>query len=229
MNYIQLQTAALDALIDTPTIVSNAVPRLVNQAILELEERFNFQVMQANASYTTTTDSHTLTPGTLPADFKQFRGRPYYKEFYGGTRSLEVSWDREFVLRRWGDLSDVDTADPRILLVDEGLEVWPRPDGISDYTDGQYRITLPYWKFLPDLVNNTDTNWFTINTPQYIINWVVAEGFAIDWGDGRDDKWDQRAEKEALRAILTGKRQYLSGFDTFVPHQGALDGPSSGR
>src|SRR5437868_3357044 len=100
MTYLELQTAALDALIHTPTIVSNAVPRLVNQAIVGLEERFNFQVMQANQSYTTTVNSHSLTPSILPADFKQFRGIPYYADNLGGTRQMEVNWDREYVLRR---------------------------------------------------------------------------------------------------------------------------------
>lgn len=228
MTYQEIQNAALEALIDTPTIVSNAVPRLVNQAIRELEGRFKFKAMQANAEYTTLAGTNTLVGngGALPADFKAFRGQPFYTESLGSTRPMDLVVSKELVLRRW---NTDDIADPHTLVVDDGLFAYPLADGVSDYPDGEYRITLPYWKTLGNLVNPTDTNWFTENAEQYIINWVVKEGFAIDWDEGRMNVWKDRAEEQALRVILEGKKQWLSFSDTLVPHQGALEGPDSVR
>lgn len=221
MTYAQLKQAILDALIDTPTIVQNAVPRLVNQAIAELEQRFNFKVMQANQAFTTTINSRTLTPAGLPDDFKEYRINAYFTEQLGGSREVEVISDRSVAMRRW---ATDDIGQPAHLVEDAGvLEIWPLPDGISDYTDGEYRITLPYWKYLPDLSADSDTNWFTTNAEQFIINWATAEGFALDWDEKRSDYWTQRADKEALRVILTGKKSYYSEGDTLVPYQGALD------
>lgn len=224
MTYLELQTAVLTALIDTPTMVQDAVPRLVNQAIRELQQRFNFRIMQANQEYLTVTSSRTLSPSTMPDDFKEFRKRAFYTEFLGGNREVDVLSDRGSILRRW---NTDDIGGPHQLLLDAGvLEVWPLPDNVSDYSDGQYRITMPYWKYLPDLAADADTNWFTLNTTQYIINWAVAEGFALDWDEKRSDYWRDRADKEALRVILTGKKEYLSQNDTLVPHLGALESPA---
>jgi hypothetical protein len=187
--------------------------------------------MQANASYTTTTNSHTLVgnAGALPSDFKEFRGKPFYVEFLGSSRPMDLLWSRQSAIGRWSDQVAVDIGDPHSLVVDETLEVWPLPDGSSDYADGQYRITLPYWRYLPTLVNTSDTNWFTLNTPQYIINWAVWQGFKIDWDEARAQFWQTETEREALRAILTGKKQFLSADDTLVPYQGALEAPHSVR
>lgn len=224
MTYAQLKQAVLDALIDTPTIVQNAVPRLVNQAIQEIEKRFNFKAMEANQAYLTTTGSRTLTPSVLPVNFKEYRGKTVYTQNLGGSRELDVVSGRDAVLRRW---STTDIGDPHQLMVDTGvLEVWPLPDGISDYTDGQYRINMPYWAYLTDLSNDADINWFTTNAVQYIINWATSEGFALDWDDKRADKWEVRAEKAAQRLIITGKHQFLSEGDTLVPHLDALEAPT---
>jgi hypothetical protein len=224
MTYLELQTAVLTALIDTPTMVQDAVPRLVNQAIKELQQRFNFRVMQANEEYLTVGSSRTLSPAGMPDDFKEFRKRAFYTEFLGGNREIDILSDRASILRRW---NTDDIGDPHQLLLDAGtLEVWPLPDGVSDYVDGQYRITMPYWKYIPDLQADGDTNWFTLNAVQYIINWATSEGFALDWDEKRSGWWRDRADKEALRVILTGKKEFYSQSDTLVPHQGALESPA---
>jgi hypothetical protein len=221
MTYAEIQAAVFRALIDATVAVQTDIPRLVNQAILDIEGRFNFKAMQATQAYTTTAGSRTLTPSTIPADFKEYRGKAYYIEDLGSSREIDLISKESIVLRRW---NTDDIGDPHQLVVDAGvLEVWPLPDGVSDYTDGEYRITLPYWKFLPALTDNSDTNWFTINAPQFIINWAASEGFALDWDEKRSDWWGSRAEKEALRTILQGKREYLSETDMLVPHLGALE------
>lgn len=228
MTYLELQIAVADAIIDPVPIVTAAIPRLINQAIKQLEGRFNFKAMQANQAYTTTANSRTLVgaSGALPADFKAFRGLPFYIENLGSSRPMDLVASTESVLRRW---NNDDIGDPHSLVVDDGLQVWPLPDGTSDYANGEYRITLPYWKTLANLAASGDTNWFTLNAEQYIINWTVREGFAIDWDEARMNVWKDRAEEEALRTILQGKKQWLTMNDTLVPHLGALEGPDSVR
>lgn len=223
MQYLDLQNAVYDALIDGPTIVKNAVPRLINQAIRELEDRFKFKDMEANFSYVTTANSVTLSPATMPSDFKHWRGKPFYIEFLGGSREISVAPNRQSLMRRW-NVGDIGA--PRHWLVDGGaVEVWPASDNASDYSDGQYRITLPYWKYFPDLVNPTDSNWFTLNTQQYIINWTMWHAFLIDWDEKRASTWKAEAEDQSRRAILAGKKRYLSEAGSMVPLQGALEPP----
>jgi hypothetical protein len=203
--------------------MKNAVPRLVNQAIRELEDKFTFKDMEAQASFVTTLGSVTLSPSTLPTNFKSYRGKPFYTEFLGGSREISIAPNRQSVMRRW-NVGDIGA--PRHLLVDSGVvEMWPQSDGSSDYPDGQYRITLPYWQYFPDLAASTDTNWFTLNTQQYIINWAVWHAFLIDWDEKRAQTWEAQAEKEARRVILTGKKRYLTETHTLVPLQGVFDAP----
>lgn len=223
MTYLELQNAIFDAVIDGPTIVKNAVPRQINQAIRELEDKFSFKDMEAQTSFVTTASSTALSPAIIPTDFKAYRGKPFYTEFLGGSREISIAPNRQSILRRW---NVGDFGAPRHLLVDSGaVELWPQSDNASDYPDGQYRVTLPYWKYFPDLVAPTDTNWFTINAPQYIINWGVWHAFLIDWDEKRAQVWESQSDKESRKVILTAKKRYLTETHTLMPLQGVFEPP----
>jgi hypothetical protein len=100
-------------------------------------------------------------------------------------------------------------------------ECWPLPDGNSDYTtapSGEYRIKIPYWKFLPDFVGSSDTDWFSQNAEWYVVFRACAEAFALDWDTEKQSEYLGKAEAELKKAKKYDTLFRLSSVDTFVPH-----------
>ena len=75
------------------------------------------------------------------------------------------------------------------------IEVYPYPDGASDWPDGNYRIQIPYWGYVPDLKANGDANWFTKDGPgaEYIIAAASMMCFEMDWDEARATFWRTKA------------------------------------
>lgn len=219
-TFAEIQTRVQRRVIDLPTAVSTEVPTLINEAIRELEKKHNFKVMETlGGAYNTTESSRTLT--TKPSDFKEYRGNPYFLENIGGNIDISLVANRNAVQDYYGNN---DIGFPMFLLESEptdtgtaNWEVWPLPDSNSDYSDGEYRIYVPYWRFLPDLSDDTDTNWFTVNADEWIILRATAEAFAIDWDVDREVVWLKKAAIKYKEIINTDKRYRLSSVKTLVP------------
>lgn len=225
-TYLELRTRVLRRLIDAPTAITAEVPDLVNEAIKQAEQEHNFWVMQYTVDFTTTLSTRTL--GTLPADFKEFKGKAFRTDqTLGQTRELTYAPHIQAANRRW---AQTDIGDPRLLVqtsVDTAgltsLAVYPLPDGNSDWTDGEYRLSVPYWRYVPALVADGDTNWFTTTGYKYIIAQATSDGFALDWDEGRAGYWRDQANLEKAKLILRDKKIWLSTFDTLVPHLDVYD------
>lgn len=236
-TYAEIQTRVLTRLIDTPTSVQTEVPTLVLEAVQLLQEKHNFRVMAAETStLTTTLNSTALT--TRPTDFKEFRGKPYLISYVGAPEcELDIEdWDSK-LYRAFGNPAGTvpNYGDPRIILTGvptdeddaETWTVWPPSDGNSDYPDGEYRLIIPYWKFLTALSADGDSNWLTDNATEYIINQATSEGFFLDWDEQRAAVWAQKASAKFADAVARDKRYRVSKLTTLVPHRGAR-GPRLG-
>lgn len=121
--------------------------------------------------------------------------------------------------------------------------LWPYPDGQSNYTgtttvpmpDGlgnalsvpatQYPILLPYFRYLPPLVQGTDQNWFTDNAEDFIVWYASAQGFRLNWDFekaemledmalGKSYRETGKVGGDALRVINIDKRRALRGLGT---------------
>ena len=226
-TFTELQDRVSRRVIDLPAAVLAEVPDLVNEALREIQERHNFKVMEAvSAQYITVDAVRNLA--VVPTDFKEWRGKPYLSYFAGGTKELMIGPNAQQVLRR---LEPEDTGYPMILKdgepVDEDgtryFEVWPLSDVNSDWADGEYRVTVPYWRYLDPLVATGDTNWFTNKAPLYLIYKAVSEAFAIDWDEERMAVWNQKAELQYNKIVLVDKKFRLSNVTAFVPHRRVLD------
>lgn len=236
-TYAELQTRVLTRLIDTPTSVQTEVPTLVLEAIKLLQEKHNFKVMEAQTStLTTTLNSTTLT--SQPADFKEFRGQPYLVSYIGAPEAdLDIEDYDSKVYRAFGNPAGTvpNYGDPKVLLTGAPTSeagavtwtVWPPSDGNSDYPDGEYRLIVPYWKFLTELSSDGSSNWFTVNAVEYIVNQATSEGFFLDWDEKRAAVWAQKAQMKYGDVIARDKRYRLSKLTTLVPHRGAR-GPRLG-
>lgn len=229
-TYAQLQTAVEGRVIDLPTFVSTAVPGLINSALLEIQQGHNFRVMEAilNAQQTVVADGHELAD--LPDRFKEFRGDPYLITDAGDVKWLSIAAERQSVV---GEFAADFEGEPKLLLVGEPsddagtaiIEVHPLPDGLSDYTNGEYRIYIPYWRYVTPLTADGDTNWFTENAKEYLEDRATALGFQLDHDYDSMALWTQTAEEWKRKVIKTDKLMRLGGVSTLVPHWRGVNSP----
>lgn len=226
-TFLDLRTKVLRRVIDAPAAITTEVPDLIRAAVRQLQTRHNFKVMQTQtALLSTVVDTRSL--GAVPTDFKEWRARPYYVEELGRTRDIATANSREAALDLFGEDVDVDIGPPAIILDgepdDDGVrnfEVFPYPDGNSDYDNGEYRIRIPYWRFLPALSADADEDWFTTNADEYIVHKAVGEAFAVDWDEERMAVWEQTAAAKFDLVVQQDKKFWLAGAHTLVPHRGA--------
>lgn len=223
-TFAEIQSEVETRVIDTPAAVVAAIPGLINRVIRKLQKNHNFKVMEAEQAITTTVDDQSL--GSVPSDFKEFRDFPYYIEEIGRFQRIEIAAGKDGPGQYFGT---EDEGYPLVLLDGTpsdvaGTRTWtvyPIPDGNSDYDDGEYRIVVPYWKFLPEL-SGSESNWFTVNGEDFLIAQVTAEAFAIDWDENRMAVWAQLAAPYREDLIKQDKMYRLSGVTELVPHwQGA--------
>lgn len=205
-TFASLQSRIESELIDAPSIVTTLVPTWINAGIFWLQCQHSFQVQQSEVQVVTSStpalgnnQTHILTQ--LPTDWKSKRGIPYYAWFIGYVQQMEWLLTREVLYRQWNaqDFNQVGPpchlfvgeaenalfppvpTNPSNNLVGLNIEVYPYPDGSSDWSDGNYRIRIPYYRYLPALVNPTDANWFTLDGPQaeFVVRYSVWQGFMV--------------------------------------------------
>lgn len=209
-------------MIDTPVSVSSRLGDFVNHAVKELQRRHNFGVMKALTSVMVTAASTRVLAAT-PSDFKSFRKKPYWVgEDRGniermGTFEDIVDIPPEYTTTSTGPPAYLRRTEPTDESNSTNLEVWPLSDSLSDYSDGEYRIYLPYWKYLAELTDDSDSNWFTDNHERFIEAWAVYQGFMAAWDEGQASGWHLDAEKEYRSIIKDAKFAEISAMDTLVP------------
>lgn len=233
-TYTQLQSLVLADLIDAPTAVQANVGLYINRAHKRLQDLHNFDVMKAKTSVMSTATA-TRVLAAVPSDFKELRGRPYRLESRGGITYLADPADRAAAIKMWGtaDGGEAETSlldgAPRAVLLTEptdtdgarNFEVYPLSDGLSTYDNGQYRIVVPYWKYLAELTTGSQSNWLTNNCAEFIEYQAAAYGFFGDWDEGRAAQWTARANAQLLECIKIDRRRQAASIDTLVPRPDA--------
>ncbi len=227
-----LQDRVSRRVVDLPAAVVTEVPDLVNKALTELQEHHDFKIMEATTAQLTTTAAARTLSAVVPTDMKGLRGRPYLVMFDGSTRDLLMAPHLAAALDAYTFDDADDKGEPRLILdphpSDETgartWEVWPYPDGLSDWSDGEYRIVVPYWKYLTALSAGADENWFTSNATWYLVFKATAEAFYLDWDEDRGQIWETRAQGELTKALKRDKlarlgsvRQLSLSLDVFGP------------
>lgn len=218
MTFAEIQTEVERRLIDLPQAVQDAIPSLVNQAIRDMQDTHNYKAMEATQESNTVLDTRVLV--AKPALWKEARGRPWYEENTGTVTLMEYSPDTNSALMQYND--DGVGGEPALLvLTPANIEVYPKSDGNSDFGDGEYRVRVPYWAYTAELSDDADTNWFTANAALYIIDRATADGFKIDWDEGRAKFWDGEADKRFRKVLNKDKYEWLATTDTLALNTGA--------
>ena len=232
-TYSELQTRVSSNVIDLPTAVSSQVATLVKNAHRWCMREHNFWVMRATMTTGTTVSTRDLTD-TLPSNWKEARGNPWYTEEAGDRHAIFWAGSRDELAKVYGTDSDIDIGAPRYLLADEfsgdgdaltevAIECWPFPDGLSTNSDGEYDITIPYWKYLSALTNGSQADWLTTNADEAIEFKATSDAFFKDWDEERGTLWLQRATAAFREARKLDKRLMLSqmGGTMHFHHTGA--------
>jgi len=225
-DYITIQNAVKARLVDAATAVQNEVPYFVNWALRRIQNEHNFRVMRTLLEATTQASTRVLT--TKPTLWKAVRGRPYYVEDAGdGKHMFSFTANREQVQKA---INEDDTGLPQVLLLGEeddtgaaNIEVWPLSDGNSDYSGGQYRIKLPYWRFIADLSDNDDTNWFVENGEEYLRAMATSKAFATEYNEEKALYWEAKAMEEQAILIRTDKKMQAMTQETMQVYTGPMD------
>lgn len=233
-TFLELQTSVRTRIIDLPTAVLAVVPSLVNLALRDIQSKHNFKVMETLGGpfATPASPSHVLT--TLPTNFKEARGDPY-RAYYTVGKTVDVPWaaDRNAVQDSFAPGAD---GPPQYLIVAEpddtgvaNVEHWPVSDSNSDFPGGEYNVYIPYWRFLPPLVADGDTNWFTVNAEMYLVHNATARGFEIDWDEERMSVHKQLAKEQLDQIMMEDKRMRLAQTNTLVIHRQGANSPALRR
>lgn len=217
----ELNTRVRTQVIDLPTAVTNNVPLYVRAGVNKLQTKHNFWVQDAQQDYITVLSTRLL--GVVPANLKEWRSAPWMVTFDGRTRPLTLQLPSEGI---YPDINETDTNYPLVLTVglstdDNGsrvVNVYPLPDGGSDYTDGEYRIKLPYVKYLAALSADGDTNWFTVNAEEYIFHFATALAFEADWDYEHAAAELELAKVEFNDVVMRDKHLRMSQVNELVPH-----------
>lgn len=188
MNATTIKTKVENLVLDLPTTTQGQILDWINEAVREAEQGHNYKHMEAVTTVIQTVVG-TRELAVMPTDWKEARGRPYYVEAGTGKRN-RIDWapSEDSLVDEYGDSITLDSGPPAYLLEapDDELYVFPYPDGESDYPNGEYRITLPYWAYSVDLNETTETtNWFTSKVPYYLVHKAAGFAFAHNFDEQR--------------------------------------------
>lgn len=224
MNLSAITDRVREYLLDLPQHNEILILDWINLAIRSIEDRHNFEYMQQQANFTTSEGARTLGP--KPERWKAFREDPYIARADGSNMEIDWAASHSDMVRQYGDSEEHDSGPPRFVLEKvAGLDVYPLPDGRGDYSDGEYRIRIPYWAYSPTLhEQSSEVNWLMANYPWYIISAAVAEGMIFNRDEARAATFVGLSERERARAIATDKRSKLPRRMELTP-RGRVFGP----
>lgn len=214
MNLGQVMTRVSANVLTLDTTVQHNVPAFVQAAAYQLQLVHNFKCMQAEQQYVTPTQTPTQTHvlGQEPTNFKEVRGDPYFVRYDGSTQGILWAPSREYLYREYPPSDPNSIGEPRRLFLSEALsttfpdpnapdvdmtdlniEVYPFPDMSSDWPDGDYRINVPYWAYMPSMVQATDTNWFCVNAIEFLVAQATSMCFETEMAFPAAQYWAAKA------------------------------------
>ncbi len=211
-TFLQIRDSVTRRLIDANVSITTEVSELVNNALKMIQDLHNFKIMEAKNGPIVTVQASRILLDPLPTDWKDSRDFPWIREWDGGTTPIQWAPSQAEMAKIFplNDSTVTGQGKPQYVVwdgEDERLEIQPFPDTKSNWAGGgDWRVVVPYWKYLPALVANEDTNWFTNNASEFLRDQAVAEGFYINWDEERAQLWEQRAAVQFQKTKKVDKR-----------------------
>lgn len=207
-------------IIDLNASITAETTGLINDSLVKIQDLHNFKIMEEEIEYTTVQAQQLLN--ALPSDWKESRGAPWIHEWDGGATPIQwgPSIGEMAKLFALDDATVTGQGKPQyVLWNNDQIEVYPYPDDKSNFAGGgDWRVVIPYWKFIPALSGGSSQNWFSDNATNYLTYQTVAEGFYLNWDEERAQMWENRAVVEFKIAQKKDKQVRMTRqADTLTP------------
>jgi hypothetical protein len=206
MTYLELREEVQGNLIDTPQVIQDLTGTYIKRAVRRLERLHNFKVMEEEHEVSTTADTSVV--GAVPSDWKE----PRDVELDWAVSRLDVN--RAFAL-------DV-AQEPKVLTFTTDADTGSMAFAAYPVPDDEYDLIIPYWRYLPELSDDADTDWFTVNADEYLTQRATYYGFVANEDENRANYWKNMALESQSEVILLDKKNALAMSDTLVPYKGAM-------
>lgn len=235
MDFGQINDLVEDLLLDLPAGTTSLIPGAVNEAVKDACRRHNFRCMEEELLPVTVDQQRELT--AKPSDWKEKRGEPYYYRQDGSTQPISWAPSESDMTRTYaiqlpdeGNTAPADEGAPRYLLERESaIDVFPLPDNESDWNNGNYRVVVPYWKYLPTMTADANTNFFTLNHEYYLIYKGASIIFLRNRDEERGNFYAGQAEGLFMQLKSQDKRSRLGDRITLAASPNVYSGrPRSG-
>lgn len=168
-DYATLQSDLVDLVEDRSTMFDNVKGTYINRAIKDIQRRRLWHAMETTVQFSTVADQDSYTLASIGAPATRYHLHDLM-ELTDGTNKIEIhkenSWatfrDRRLVA---ADSASTASTDRPACFILRGASIYwfPTPDAA-------YVVDWWFHQFLADLSGGTDTNWFTDNVPDVILN-----------------------------------------------------------
>ncbi len=224
MTFLEMRDEVEATVIDVPARTRALIPQYINSALRTLQVRRVFHVMETRIDVNTVVGQRELV--VVPENFRSLLGEAVAINDLGGWKPVHIAPSAHEVLRRWGPLSEgspdtlVIANDPSDELGGSVVQIYPLPDGRSDYQDGEYRLQIPYARYLAPLVDDGDRNWLTIYGHRFIVYTAVSLAFLANENYDRADVWRAEANRHFNEIKQADTARRIAHVDVLVPHGG---------
>lgn len=210
-------------IIDANDEVMALVYGYIKRAVHDLEDLRLFRVNREVLTVVTVEDQRKLDD--LPSDWNGIRKNPFYVDGTGAKGRMTWLPDTEELDKSYSE-DPADKGPPaEVLVTEDELEVYPLPDGLaatgSVYSDGDYRVHVPYWKYLPDLTP-AQTNYFFNSdslTLRYIEEKTTAEALLFNRDREEWMTWGMKAQGTLKKIKMEMKYQALPRDINLAPRR----------
>lgn len=214
MNFGEIKAKVRDYLVDLPAETSALVADWVNHALRVAQDRHNFRAMEAQADYVTVAGARKLAD--KPADWKEFRVLPWLEGPQGDTREIQWASSITDMMQGFGVSATHDVGAPRALLeTPTEIHVYPLPSGTSLWPDGEFRISVPYWRYFPSMTGAADESFFTGALGWFLVFHATAEGMVFNREEERAAVFIGKAEQEFGRCVSMDRKSRIGERQTF--------------
>lgn len=203
-DFATIKSKVESYVLDLPSSTQALVGDWVNKAVRDAEVEHNFLHMAAEQTFITAPGVRVL--GSKPTLWKARRTAPRLLFNDGGDEEIYWAPSGSEMVRVYdtGDPDDAGTPEFLLETITE-LEVYPFPDSDSDYSDGNYRVQVPYWSFSAPLSADGDINFFTEAGEWYTIFAATAEALMFNRDEPRAVQYIERAAQQLAKLVRTDK------------------------
>jgi hypothetical protein len=232
MTFDEIVDAVEAILQDLPDETRAMIPYWVKEGQRRIEDSHGFLSMESGAIFTAAADTAVL--GARPADYRSALDDPYLIDGFGRDTRLRWIQQSKDIIDQFSGIDDpLMTGRPKAIEeTADAFIVWPRPDALSPvgsvYTDGLWRIGIPYWKRHATLGGEIQNNWWTDNADRYLMNHAASQGFLMNRDYPEHARWEGETLLEKRRLVNFDKRARLPRQLSYKPAR-AIFGSSAAR